>query len=108
VAAEEKTAPAAGESPPLALLERVLAAQEKATTQLMEQLKVKDDQIAALNERLRESNVLMASLQQQLPEPNKKLGTVDAKPAAAGKPKKEGSPAPTKTKRRSWLKSIFS
>ena len=59
----------------LALLERAMHAKEEAEAKLFEQLKTKDNQIAglqqtvtSLNERLRESNVLMASLQRQLPE----------------------------------------
>ena len=56
----------------LSLLQRAIAAHEKAASQLVEQLKVKDDQIAALNERLRESNLLMGSPQKQLPAPASK------------------------------------
>jgi hypothetical protein len=54
-------------------LQRTIEAKKKAEAGLFEQLRVKDEQIAALNDRLRESNVLMQSLQKQLPEAGKKL-----------------------------------
>jgi hypothetical protein len=91
-----------GESGDLfSLAQRALAAQEAATSHLVEQLRVKDEQIAALNDRLRESNVLMASLQKQLPEPKK----VIAGAATTDKPRpQQGS---GKAKKKGWLR-IFS
>ena len=95
----------------LSLLQRAIAAHEKAASQLVEQLKVKDDQIAALNERLQESNLLMGSLQKQLPAPAANRGreskavetvAVDATPTA------ERTMPSKKLKRRSWIKAILS
>ena len=79
-----------------------VALMQRVTTQLTEQLRVKDDQIAALNERLRESNLLMASLQQQLPEPKKAIASA----ATPDKPRpQQGS---GKAKKKGWLSSMFS
>jgi hypothetical protein len=106
----DNTGKRAGESADSSsLLERVIAAQEKTTAQLVEQLKVKDEQIAALNDRLRESNYLLGSLQQQLPEPKKSsVGVLGvAKPTAGKRPEKGSVPIP-KQKRRGWLGKIFS
>lgn len=63
---DEKPAAIGESSEVLGILQRAITAHEKAASQLVEQLKVKDDQIAALNDRLRESNLLMGSLQKQL------------------------------------------
>jgi hypothetical protein len=81
----------------------LVALMQRVTAQLTEQLKVKDEQIAALNDRLRESNVLMASLQQQLPEPKK----VPVGAVTAGNPpaKQQGS---AKSKKKGWFSSMFS
>lgn len=94
---------AVGESPTtdaVAVLQRALSAQEAVTERLLEQLKAKDSQIEgmqtfmqSLNERLRESNLLMAALQKQLPLPDANL---DERSGAAGKSRK-----------RSWLKAIL-
>lgn len=101
----------------LAVVDRVLRAKEEAEAKLFEQLKIKDAQIAgqqqtitALNERLRESNVLMASLQRQLPEGKvSEASTLNGdveKSATAGRKKSEKIKPPPKRRRR-WLKAIF-
>lgn len=98
----------------LAMLERALAAKEQVETNLFEQLKAKDVQIAgqqqtinSLSERLRESNVLLAT-QKRLPGTDKsptmtatgeKPSTRTAKPAKAARS--------TPPRRRRWLKAIF-
>ena len=108
-AAKGKPESGAGESAgTLSLLERAIAAHEKAAAQLFEQLKVKDDQISALNERLRESNLLMASLQKQLPEAGKNpVGVLDAATLAGSKAKGKGTPPAGKKKHRSWLRRLL-
>jgi hypothetical protein len=115
----ETVAPASGESESgtagggesadlMNLLQRTIDAKEKAEARLFEQLRVKDEQIAALHDRLRESNVLMQSLQKQLPEPAKTpVAVMEAtKPTSAGRPDKKTPPVIKKQKRR-WLGKIF-
>lgn len=108
-----------GESPDvLALLQRAMTAKENAEAKLFDQLKTKDEQIAglqhtvtSLNERLRESNVLMASLQRQLPE-GRKDATDNRKQephkssAAPSRPTKSERTEP-KPRRRKWLKTFL-
>src|SRR5205814_5000342 len=91
------------------LLQRAIDAKEKAEARLFEQLRTKDEQIAALNERLRESNVLMQSLQKQLPEPAKAPAAVveaGIPPTAAKRPGKKTPPTP-KPQKRGWLGTLF-
>ncbi len=90
------------------LLQRTIEAKEQAEARLFEQLRVKDEQIAALHDRLRESNVLMQSLQKQLPEPAKtSIAVVDAtKPVGVKGSQKKTSPVAKNQKRR-WLGKIF-
>lgn len=114
------SAAATGESPitdAVAVLQRALAAQETVTERLLEQLKAKDAQIEgqqqfmqSLNERLRESNLLMASLQKQLPGPTlpgaespvaKDIEQQSAKPNAD----KGGRVKPSR--HRSWWRGVF-
>ena len=83
----------------LSLLERAIAAHERSASQLVEQLKVKDEQIAALNERLRESNLLMGSLQKQLAGPAGKW---------AGESEVGEAVTVIPPKARTWLKKLFS
>jgi len=110
-----------GESADLAgLLQRAMAAKEQAEAKLFDQLKTKDVQIAglqqtvtSLNERLRESNMLMASVQRQLPEGKKAsaemINVDESRPApTAGKRSAKSPPPPTKQRRRKWLKRLFS
>jgi hypothetical protein len=110
-----------GESPDiLTLLERAMAAKEQAEAKLFDQLKTKDDQITglqqtvtSLNERLRESNVLMASMQQQLPDGKKtSVGVLNAehsKPTSAPEKRStKNTPPAAKRERRRWLRAIFS
>jgi hypothetical protein len=105
---DQKSTAGAGESSDLfSLFQRAIEAKEKAEARLFEQLRVKDEQIASLNERLRESNVLMASLQKQLPDPAKKL-TPGSGGAPVGERQKATTKPSMKSKRRSWLQSIFS
>lgn len=100
----------------VALLQRALAAQEGITDQLIQQLKVKDSQIEgmqqfmhSLNERLRESNVLMASLQKQLPAPTEKGSDVSASKTSPSATARKGKAAGTtkSVPRRSWLAKMF-
>ena len=100
----------------LTLLERAMHAKEEAEAKLFEQLKTKDNQIAglqqtvtSLNERLRESNVLMASLQRQLPEGKERAAGVTNEgqktaPASGKRSTKISSPP---KRRRRWLKALF-
>jgi hypothetical protein len=104
----------------LALLQRAMAAKEQAEAKLFDQLKTKDEQMAglqqtitSLNERLRESNMLMASVQRQLPEGKKALaGMIKAEasrtPPTAGKRSSKSPPSAAKRPRRRWLKTLFS
>jgi hypothetical protein len=92
----------------LAVLQRAIDAKEKVTAELFSQLRVKDEQIAALNERLRESNVLMQSLQKQLPEPaGKTVPLVGAVKPATPKRSEKGFGSSPKSKRRSWVRRLF-
>ncbi|HUY33161.1 MAG TPA: hypothetical protein VMV69_10295 [Pirellulales bacterium] len=99
------------------VLERALSAQEAVTERLLEQLKVKDAQIEgmqqfmhSLNERLRESNILMGSLQKQLPGPSWK-GTEEGPAVRAAAPsaksKSKAAAGPKQGRRRSWLRAMF-
>ncbi len=110
-----------GESGDLfALLQRTIAAKEHAEAKLFDQLKTKDEQMAglqqtitSLNERLRESNMLMASVQRQLPEGKKaSAGMINAEESrpspTAGKRSVKSPPAAAKSNRRRWLKALFS
>ena len=119
--AGEKPGTGVGESADvLALLQRAMAAKEQAESRLFDQLKTKDEQISglqqtvtSLNERLRESNLLMGSLQRQLPPPNKAAAGVlnadEPQPSAVKEKRPTKSPPPAaKPTRRSWLKTIFS
>lgn len=107
--AGEKPTAGGGESAELLnLLQRVIDAKEKAEAGLFEQLRVKDAQIVALNDRLRESNVLMASVQRQLAEPPKPLaGVMEAATPASGKRSGKGIPPAVKKKPRRWFGKIF-
>lgn len=111
----------AGESDDLfALLQRAMAAKEHAEAKLFDQLKTKDDQIiglqqtvTSLNERLRESNMLMASIQRQLPEGKRPtVGILRADGSrltkAVGKRSAKSASAAAKPVRRRWLKALFS
>jgi hypothetical protein len=103
-----------------ALLQRAMAAKEQAEEKLFDQLKTKDTQItglqqtvSSLNERLRESNLLMASsFQQQLPDGKKApAGVINAdetRPSSTPekRPTKASVPA-AKRPRRRWLKALF-
>lgn len=103
-----------------ALLQRAMAAKDSAEAKLFDQLKTKDDQIAglqqtvtSLNERLRESNVLMAAQQRQLPEGKRAtvgvLNSDESRPAtAAGKRTPKHSSPLAKQQRRKWLRALFS
>jgi hypothetical protein len=99
----------AGDSNLVALLQRAIEAKEQAEARLFEQLRVKDEQIASLSERLRESHILLQSAQKQLAEPAKKSATTveSAKPAAANKQEKGRVPT-TKRQRRSWFGRLLS
>jgi hypothetical protein len=103
--ADQKPPVGVGESAELLhLIQRAIDAKEHAEARLFEQLRVKDEQISALNERLRESNVLMASLQKQLPEGGKKpTGLLDSAAVEAGKPKGKGTASTPKKVKRSWF-----
>lgn len=90
----------------LTLLQRITDAKEQAEARLFEQLRIKDEQIAALNDRLRESNVLMASLQKQLPETTKPKPTlIQTAPPSLGKEKGKANKPPKKP--RHWLQRLF-
>lgn len=101
----------------MVLLQRAMAAKEQAEARLFDQLKTKDEQIAglqqtvaSLNERLRESNLLMANVQKQLPSPKAEAKTdatsanrprwQNTKPPAAAAP-------PKKPKSASLLRMLF-
>lgn len=90
----------------LAILERALAAKEQVEANLFEQLRVKDAQIASLNDRLRESNLLMAGMQKQLPEPKKSAGPIDAEEGSVAAGKRPLRKAASKPRRRRWLKML--
>jgi len=92
----------------LSVIERAMAAHEKAASQICEQLRVKDEQIAALNERLRESNLLMGSLQKQLAAPGGNRGVESSQETVTVEPTRGGNRPVGKSKRRGWLKKIFS
>lgn len=93
----------------LNLLQRAIDAKEQAEIRLFEQLRVKDEQIASLNERLHESNILMGSLQKQLPEAGKMpANLVEAAAPSNSKVKGKGTAPVPKRKRRTWLRNIFS
>lgn len=91
------------------MLQRVLDAKQQSETRLFEQLRVKDEQIVALNDRLRESNLLMASLQRQLPAPQEtrpeplRPSTTSSATGRKAKPVAAAKPPP----RRSWLPKMF-
>jgi hypothetical protein len=90
------------------LLQRTIEAKEQAEARLFEQLRVKDEQIAALHDRLRESNVLMQSLQKQLPEPAKaSVAVVDATKPVGAKVSQKKTPPVAKNQKRRWLGKIF-
>jgi hypothetical protein len=118
VASRESGTAESGEM--FALLQRAMAAKESAEAKLFDQLKTKDDQIAglqqtvtSLNERLRESNMLMASAQRQLPDGKRATAGIlkaeESRPtAAAGKRSSKTPAAVAKPNRRRWLKALFS
>jgi chromosome segregation ATPase len=85
----------------LSLLERAITQFAEQLKVKDEQLKVKDQQISSLNERLRESNLLMASLQQQLPKAKNGSVMLNAEKTKVGS-------ASVERKRRSWLSNLFS
>lgn len=92
----------------LSLLQTALDAKEQAEARLFEQLRVKDGQIASLNERLRESNLLMASLQKQLPERTKTPMSIgEPTKAAPVKRPEKGIGGPAKSKQQGWLRKFF-
>jgi hypothetical protein len=106
------------------IIQEELRAKERNLEAVMDQLKVKDQQIArqsdiieALNERLREGNLLMGSLQRQLQlkegSDEKKETVIDAEPVTAKNKAKEkskkaeqGSATPKK-KVRWWERKIW-
>jgi len=107
--ANEKAGPSSGRGEAadfLNLLQRVTDAKEQAEARLFEQLRVKDEQIAALNDRLRESNILMKSLQMQLPEASKvPTSVVDAaKSTSPKRPEKSKTSATKAAKRGVWAR----
>jgi len=106
---EQKSTAGVGDSSDLfSLFQRAIDAKEKAEARLFEQLRVKDEQIAALNERLRESNVLMASLQRQLPERTQTASVTTTTPASkTTKRAGNGSTTSGKKARRAWLPAFF-
>jgi hypothetical protein len=118
MASRESGAAESGEM--FALLQRAMAAKDSAEAKLFDQLKTKDDQIAglqqtvtSLNERLRESNVLMASVQRQLPEGKRAtagmLKADESRPATAtAKRSSKTTSSPAKQQRRKWLRALFS
>jgi hypothetical protein len=99
----------------LAVAATKLVAQETVTERLLEQLRAKDAQIEgmqtfmqSLNERLRESNLLMASLQQSLPYPNPQKTAEDVASQFAQSDKTTAKPKTTPTRRRpNWLRTVF-
>lgn len=101
----------------LDLLQRAMTAKEQAESRLFDQLKTKDEQIsglqqtvASLNERLRESNLLMANIQQQLPSPKAEAnGEADGgrRPSASHAKPTAAAASPKQAKRKTWLNTIF-
>jgi ABC-type transporter Mla subunit MlaD len=99
------------------VLQRALAAQEAVTESLLGQLKAKDAQIEgmqtfmqSLNERLRESNLLMASLQKQLPGPASSDGELVVAKSGERQSTKANADNGSKTKGnhgRGWWRGVF-
>ena len=86
---------------------RLVAVLEKTVTMLESELKEKNNQITAMNDRLRESNILMKDLQQRIALPPGKTGgsqTVDgSRPDSGANSSMEGGSAPPKKRPFSWL-----
>lgn len=108
------SAAGAGESPEwLSFIQRITDAKEKAEERLFEQLRVKDEQIAAkdtqiaeLAARLRESNILMQALQKQLPEPTPAAAVTTASPSSVKRREKAKPTAAFAAKRNWWAKLL--
>ena len=86
---------------------RLVAVLEKTVTMLENELKEKNNQITAMNDRLRESNILMKDLQQRIALPPGKTTesqTVDgSRPESASNPRTEGERTQPKKRPFRWL-----